>query len=296
MNDINLNLYKIFYVLAYSKSFSQAAEKLYISQPAVSNHIKNLESALGVKLFLRLNRELKITEEGKELLKYVERSYNFLVAGQKNITEINSLNKGTLTIGSPSHIASLYILELIKKFRIDYPGIKFKIISDSTQELISDLSKSKVDMVIDFSPIEVTNEDMTIKMLTTFEHCFISKKAIEHEFSDLENLSNYQFILPASKGSVRKNLNSFLQSQNISIDCCLEVETTDLIISSVKKGLGVGYVIKESVLEDFNQETLYEIKINQQLPLIELNLIYMKDFLSPSAKAFIRKIENSTYN
>jgi DNA-binding transcriptional LysR family regulator len=151
-------------------------------------------------------------------------------------------------------------------------------------------------MVIDFSPIEVTNEDMTIKMLTTFEHCFISKKAIEHEFSDLENLSNYQFILPASKGSVRKNLNSFLQSQNISIDCCLEVETTDLIISSVKKGLGVGYVIKESVLEDFNQETLYEIKINQQLPLIELNLIYMKDFLSPSAKAFIRKIENSTYN
>jgi DNA-binding transcriptional LysR family regulator len=88
MNDINLNLYKIFYVLAYSKSFSQAAEKLYISQPAVSNHIKNLESALGVKLFLRLNRELKITEEGKELLKYVERSYNFLVAGQKTLLRL----------------------------------------------------------------------------------------------------------------------------------------------------------------------------------------------------------------
>lgn len=121
INDINLNLYRVFYICAKCDSFVEASRKLYVSQPAVSKQIKNLEDLLGTKLFYRNNNGLRLTKDGKQLYDYIEKSYNYLMAAEKIIKENNNLEFGTIVIGAPAHIASFYLLEFIEKFQTKVP-------------------------------------------------------------------------------------------------------------------------------------------------------------------------------
>jgi transcriptional regulator, lysR family len=125
INDINLNLYRVFYICAKCDSFVEASRKLYVSQPAVSKQIKNLEDLLGTKLFYRNNNGLRLTKDGKQLYDYIEKSYNYLMAAEKIIKENNNLEFGTIVIGAPAHIASFYLLEFIEKFQTKSPNIFF---------------------------------------------------------------------------------------------------------------------------------------------------------------------------
>lgn len=115
LNDINLNLYKVFYVCAKCNSFKEASEKLYVTQPSISMQIKSLEDSLGTKLFYRSNTGLSLTNEGKQLYNYIEKSYNYLTAGEKIIKQNSNMDFGTIVIGAPAHIASFYLLEYIEQ-------------------------------------------------------------------------------------------------------------------------------------------------------------------------------------
>ena len=193
ISDINLNLYRVFYVSAKSKSFSEASNKLCISQPAVSKEIKMLESLLNVKLFHRDSKGLILTEEGLKLLEYVDKSYNYLMAGEKIIKESKNINTGILKIGAPSHIASFYLLKFIEEYRTIYPNVFFQIVSGSTSELIDGLSNHKLDLIIDSSPVHIMPNMKKIE-LCSFDTCFITAK--DNTNSDFK----YQnYVMPLKK-------------------------------------------------------------------------------------------------
>ena len=97
--DINLDYYKIFYYVTKHHSITQAAEELSLSQPAVSQAVKNLESALGCSLFVRLSKGVRLTHEGEVLYQYVERGYESILAGERKLTEILGLLDGEICIG-----------------------------------------------------------------------------------------------------------------------------------------------------------------------------------------------------
>lgn len=149
INNINLNLYRVFYICAKCNSFVEASKKLCVSQPAVSKQIKLLEDLLETKLFYRDNNGLKLTSDGKQLYNYIEKSYNYIIAGEKTIRENNDISIGTIVIGAPAHIASFYLLEYIKKYQKKYPKVFFRIINGSTAELLSGLKEHRIDFVID---------------------------------------------------------------------------------------------------------------------------------------------------
>lgn len=163
--DINLNLYRIFYITAFSKTILEASDKLCISQPAVSKSIKKLEELLDVKLFYRNKNGIQLTKDGKILFEYIDKSYNYLLAGQKMIEDIKVLKKGTLVIGVPSHIACFYVLKPVKKIMALYPDIKIRLTSASTSILIEDLYNHKIDIMIDSPPINIDNENIVIEKL-----------------------------------------------------------------------------------------------------------------------------------
>ena len=117
--NLNLNLYRIFYIVAKTKSFSESAKILHISQPAISKHIQNLESELNTLLFYRTNRGIEITPEAKSLYEYVEKSYNFLMLGEKQLNESKELMHGKISMGASTTISNYYINKSIKKFMKD---------------------------------------------------------------------------------------------------------------------------------------------------------------------------------
>lgn len=282
INDINLNLYRVFYICAKCDSFVEASKKLYVSQPAVSKQIKNLEDLLGTKLFYRDNNGLRLTKDGKQLYNYIEKSYNYLMAGEKIIKENNNLEFGTIVIGAPAHIASFYLLEFIEEFQAKSPNVFFRIINGSTLELLEGLKNHKIDFVIDSSPIVTENNDIKIISLSSFDTCFITSK--NNKDSKLEN---QKFIMPYKRSSIRKNLEKELEKYNIELNVVLEVETTDLIISSVKKEIGTGYVVKQAVKQELEENNLFELHTPYNLPKLELNLLYIEDYLTNLSKHFI---------
>lgn len=283
ISDINLNLYRVFYICSKCNSFVEASKKLCVSQPAISKQIKNLESLLGTKLFYRDSNGLILTNDGKQLYNYIDKSYNYLMAGEKIIKENNNMNIGTIVIGAPAHIASFYLLEYIEEYRKQHPKVFFRIINGTTTELLKGLEEHKIDFVIDSSPINTVNKDMRIVSLSSYDTCFITSTNNREK-----DINNHKYIMPYERSSIRKNLEKELEKYNIKLDVILEVETTDLIISSVKKDIGAGYVVKQSVKRELEENQLAELKTSYNLPKLELNLVYIENYLTNLSSYFIK--------
>ncbi len=283
INDINLNLYKVFYICSKCNSFVEASKKLCVSQPAISKQIKNLEDLLGTKLFYRDSNGLVLTNDGKQLYNYIDKSYNYLMAGEKIIRENNNMNIGTIVIGAPAHIASFYLLEYVEEYRKTHPNVFFRIINGTTTELLKGLEDHRINFVIDSSPINIINKDMKVISLASFDTCFITSKNNKET-----NIENHKYIMPYERSSIRKNLEKELAKHDVKLDVVLEVETTDLIISSVKKDIGTGYVVKQSVKRELEENKLIELKTSYDLPKLELNLVYIEDYLTNLANYFIK--------
>ena len=146
--NFDLNLYKTFYTVAKTGSFSKAANELYVSQPSISYAIKSLEKELDTQLFYRNSKGITLTDEAKELLKYIENSYTLLSIAEKTIKERKDLSYGTITIGVQSHIGQFFLFPYIEKFHSMFPGININVVSRNTAEMLQFLQSNKIDFMI----------------------------------------------------------------------------------------------------------------------------------------------------
>ena len=172
--DSNWDLYKTFYAVAKCSSFSKAAEKLYITQPSISHSMKTLEDNLSTKLFYRNANGIKLTSDGMELLNYVEKSYNLLLSGERNLKESQDFVHGKIAVGVQSHIGEFFLFPFVEKFHQNYPNIEINIISRNTEEMIEFLENNSIDFMIDTSPIKSIYNNLSIIPLLDLENCFIS--------------------------------------------------------------------------------------------------------------------------
>ena len=147
----NWDLYKTFYTVAKCSSFSKAADRLYVTQPSVSYAMKMLEENLKTKLFFRSANGIKLTLDGIELFNYVEKSYNLLLSGERNLNESKDFSHGRIAIGVQSHIGEFFLFPFVEKFHEEYPNIEINIISRNTEEMIEFLESNGIDFIIDTS-------------------------------------------------------------------------------------------------------------------------------------------------
>ena len=291
-SNINLNLYKNFYEVAKYGSISKAAEYGYTSQPAVSKAIKKLESELGVQLFIRSLNGVELTEKGQELLYFVEKSYGNLITAERMMKETENLERGKLSIGMPSNVGSFFLFDKIIAFHKKYPNIEITIITGSTANLINLLDSHKVDFVIDTSPINVKlAKGMKVKLLKEVSYAFVIKKDTKKvgykKIKELKDLKDKSLILPIPNTANRNDLDELLRKKRIEIENVLNIHTSEMIISAVKKDLGIGYVIYDLVKDDINNGILDEIKLKESLPTVGINIVYDKEFLSKAPRKFI---------
>ena len=287
----NWDLYKTFYTVAKCSSFSKAAEKLYITQPSISYAIKQLETNLETKLFYRIPSGVKLTLEGKELLNYVERSYNLLISGERNLRESQNFTHGRVSIGVQSHIGKFFLFPLVEKFHKEYPNIKINIISRNTEQMIEALENNNIDFMLDTSPIESIYNNLEIHPLLDLENCFISKNKISKEMS-LEDLNDYKLILPVKRSTPRKQLDYICKKADVELMPFMTIETTEMLIDSIKKDMGIGYVLRKAVNKELRQNELFEIKLKEKLPTLTLNIVYVSEYLTNIPQTFIAKIKN----
>lgn len=287
MNNINLNLYRIFYIVAKSKSLVEASRKLHISQPAISKDIKKLEDLLNTTLIYRKNNGISLTANGEEFIKYLDESFGILNTGEEIIKQRNDLEHGTISIGCLSHISSLYLMERIEAFKNKYPGIKIQILSATSEQLMDLLQLHKLNFIIDTSIPNTIYNNLETKFLKDFDTIFISNKKMV--INDLKELENKKWILPFDYTGTRKRLDNALEKYNIYINFSIELDVTDLIIDAVKRNLGVGYVIKDSVKEELKNRIVYQIDTKIELPKTSIYLINLKGQLTKADKILIKE-------
>lgn len=290
MDNINLNYLKVFLEVAKSKSFLEASNKLFISQPAVSRSIANLEEELGVKLFFRENKGVILTSSGEILYEYLNQMKNLLDSCGRVLISMNDIEEGTIVIGVQSHIVRNYLMNKIVDFQKKHPKIKISLIDASTSSMLEQLESRKLDLVIDSSPIVTKYNNLQIKKIKRLNTCFIKSVENNTNISKLKDIVKCDLILPGSRGSIRKNLNKIFDRNNITdVEPKLDFETEELIIEAVRRNLGIGYVVEDAIDYLVEANIIEKIELEEELPYFELNLVCIDNYLSNIAKLFIEE-------
>ena len=134
--DINYELYKVFYHVATTLSFSEASKQLFISQSAVSQSIKVLEKKLGISLFIRSTKRVQLTPEGETLLRHVEPAVNLIGRGEAQILEAGPMGGGQLRIGASDTICRYFLVPYLKQFHKTWPNVHIKVTNQTSIQCV----------------------------------------------------------------------------------------------------------------------------------------------------------------
>lgn len=289
--NVNLELYRIFYVVAKNKHMTKASEELFISQPAISQAIKKLESELGGTLFLRSNKGMELTEEGKMLFGYIKDALELIHNAEVEFTSFKNLSKGCIKIGISTTLAKLLLLDTISKFHNDYPNVEIKVVNELTSNLILDLQKGKLDFVI-FNEGDIEESNVKLEKIGKLKQGFIYNPDYYHDnIESFKEINNYPLILQKKESNSRKFLDAYALNQHVLLNQQMEVVSQDLVTEFTNIGLGIGFTIID--LAKRNYPKLKELKINKDIPKIDIYLATNKSInLTFASKEFLKYLKN----
>lgn len=284
--NIDLELYRVFYIVAKNKHMTRASEELHISQPAISQSIKKLEDQLGGTLFLRSNKGMELTNEGEMFFDYVKGALELINNAENEFTSFKKLDKGEIKIGASSTITKIVLIDTIKKFHKDYPNIKINITNDLTKDLLIDLEKGKLDFVI-YNEGEKKNTNIdTIKLKEIRQGFIYNPNYYKDTIKKLDDLVKFPLILQKKESNSRKFLDEYTLKNKLLLEANTEVVSQELVIDFTEAGLGIGF----SIIDLANKKYPYlkELVINKNIPSTKIYLSKNKHINLPFAsKKFI---------
>ncbi len=290
---IKLDLYKVFRQVGLNESFSAAAKSLYMTQPAVSQAIKQLETELGVRLFNRTPKGVSFTQEGSLLFEYANSAINLLQVGEEKILEFKNLTAGELKIGVGDTISRYFLLPYLEDFHKRYPSLTVKIINGTTFELCEILKTGDVDIVICNFPLE--DPALELRPCIRVQDVFVCgqkyKKILTKPLS-FQELIKFPLIFLEENSNSRKYVEDFMLSKGIQIAPEFELGSHDLLLEFAKINMGIACVTKEFSQDYLSTGALTEIQLEEEIPEREIGVCYLKTVpLSRAAKRFVDIVE-----
>ncbi|MBE6068000.1 DNA-binding transcriptional LysR family regulator [Clostridium pascui] len=292
-----LDLYKVFCEVAKCESFSKGAKALYMTQPAVSQAIMQLEEGLEVRLFTRTPKGVVLTNEGKLLFEYANSAINLINIGEEKLLESKNIMLGELKIGVGDAISRYFLPTFLDKFHSDYPSIKLKIVNRTTLELCAMLKSGEIDIAICNFPIE--DPSLVTKKCMDVQDVFVCGDKFKDTLSmplSFEELSKLPLILLDNKSNSRRYVEKYILSKGIEISSEIELGSHDLLLEFAKINLGLACVIKEFSQEYLKSGVLYEVETVEEIPKRSIGVCFSKNAsLSPASKKFLEILESATH-
>ena len=278
---VNLDLYRVFYTVAKSGSLTKAAEELYISQPAVSRSIKQLETQLGVSLFTRTHRGMALSAQGgKVIFNEVERALALLNEAENRIEEMKSSATGVIRIGASDTIFEYFLADKIVEFNERFPAVKFELMADFTPDTIEKLKADKCDVAFVNLPISPDPDLKLYGNCMRLNDVFVvgeKYKELTGKTLLLNELKNYPLILMDQNTVARQSLEGFLSSLGVNLEPSIEVGSWDLMKRLVLRGMGVGVIPREYAESQLKDGSLFELKTDPTLPVRSVGMLLSKN-------------------
>ncbi|GAA0815628.1 LysR family transcriptional regulator [Clostridium tertium] len=289
-----LDLYKVFCQVGKSKSFSKASNELYMTQPAVSQAIMQLERELDIRLFNRTSKGVTLTNEGSLLFEYVNSAINLINVGEEKILEFKDLTVGELKIGVGDTISKYFLLPYLEIFHNKYPNLKFKIINGTTLELCALIKSGEIDISICNLPI--TDPSLEVIPCGEVRDIFVcgeKYKDLSEKKISLEELVKYPLIFLEPSSNSRKYVEKFMLSNGIKISPEFELGSFDLLLEFAKINLGIACVVKEFSKDYLEKGLLYEVNTLEEIPSRSIGVCHLKSVpLSLASTKFVEILES----
>lgn len=294
--DINLELYKVFYHVVKSGGISKASQELFISQPAVSQSIRQLESKLGGQLFFRTPKGIVLTPEGEVLFKYIEQGYRMILLAESKFSEAINLDAGEIRIGASDMTLKYFLLPHLEEFHKRYPKVRIKVTNGPSPETVECLKNGLIDFGVASLPLL---NDGAVDVIDAMEiqDCFIANFRFGHLASKklaLSELSNYPVIMLERNTSTRQYIDNFLSTNGVSIIPEIELATSDLLVQFARRGLGISCVVRSFAEADLENGSLFELSLEAEIPPRQIGIVKLRNTpLSAAAVKFIELIGNN---
>lgn len=292
--DIDLNLYYIFYIVASKGSITKAAEELFISQPAVTQAIKNLEDKIGATLFVRVKKGVVLTEEAKVLYNYIETGINYIKNGENKFKELKNIDSGTLRIGASTTITHYVLLPLLEKYQELYPNVNISIVNNLTRDLVKSLREGSLDLLVLNLPTKEAKDISVTPFLTVHDYFMVGKRKqnLSKEKKTLKSLDKEDFIFQKQPSNTRNFLDNWLAENHVNFIPKYDIVSFNLVKDMTKMGLGIGYITEEFAQDELNKKELFKLDIEPKIRSREVGYATLKNSIpSFATRAFIDLIQ-----
>ena len=292
---MDLHHLRTFLVLARVGHFSRAADELFLTQPAVSNHIKALEEYYQVALFQKIDQKYVLTDPGKILLDYAERVFNVLNEAKRTLDGFNQLDSGSLVIGASSNIGVYVLPKLLGEFKSRYPKIGIKVTIGPTYAIESKMLANEVDVGIvetetrSAEIVETFHWDEGLSVILSPRHPWAKQKEIKPA-----KLADEFFIVGERGSGTRKVMVDALGDIVDKIKVLLELGSTEAVKKAVEENLGISIVMDSSVTRELKQGTLKNIELSGVKLRKRINVVHLKGkYFTPAFSRFVEFLSKS---
>ena len=293
---VNLELYRVFYTVAKCGSLTKAAEELYISQPAVSQAIKQLETQLGGKLFNRTHKGMELSETGgKQIFSTVEKALKLFDDAESKYAELKDTATGIVRICASDTVSTHFLLPIIKEYHEQYTDVKLILQNCTSSETIDMLKNNKGD--VGFVNLPLDDSDINLSSTVMQLHdTFVASDRFSELFDqtiDLKRLQDYPLLMLELSTATRQAIVSFAHSQGIHLHPEIELASLELMTELAKNGIGIACIPREFVKHELDDGSLKEIITNPALPTRAIGLALPKDAnMTFAVREFIKLVSN----
>ncbi len=300
MSDLpfTLDQLRILKAIAAEGSFKRAADSLYVSQPAISLQVQNLERQLDVPLFDRGGRRAQLTEAGHLLLSYGEKILSLCQETCRAIEDLQNLQGGTLIVGASQTTGTYLLPRLIGLFRHQYPDVAVQLHVHSTRRTAWSVANGQIDLAIVGGEIpSELQESLEIKPYAQDELALIIPvfhPLAEQATIQKEDLYKLNFITLDSQSTIRKVIDQVLSRCDIDtrrLKVEMELNSIEAIKNAVQAGLGAAFVSISAIEKELEMEVLHRAPIEGVVVKRMLSVIFNPNrYRSKAAEAFTREI------
>lgn len=290
---ISLESYRIFLTVAREGSFSKGALKLYVTQPAVSQAIGNLEEKCGVRLFNRMARGVSLTSAGRILLEYIEPAFNLIRSGERRLEDIRDMVSGEIRISASDTFCMYYLPPYLDRFRSNYPGIRLNIANKTSAETVEMLKAGEADLGI-MNLGSAVDENIQIWKKDTLEYVFIAKKGTlsnEGKWYTPKELSELPLLTLEKGTTTREHLENYFEREGIGFSPEMELGSIELLLRFTSMGMGISCMAVEFLKKSPYEEYMDVLPLTVPIRKRSIGVVTLKSgVVTGAAKAFIGEI------
>lgn len=292
----NMEWYRAFYWTAKVGSLSGAAEQLYITQPAVTHAIKQLESQLGDQLFFRTSKGVKLTAEGEVLFQHIEQAFNLIHAGERRLAERHALTVGEMRIGAGDTLCKHYLLPRMRQFHEQYPGIQFQVTNRTSRETVKLLKEGAIDFGIVNLPLE--DPRLHIQESILVQDCWVVssryKQWVEQgsrQVLQWSELNEYSLLLLERGSSSRAYVDTAAAANGMTLKPSMELGSLDLLNEFAQAGFGMACVARNFIEQELANGVLVEVAIEPPIQPRRIGIVTLSGVpMSKAAVAFVEML------